>query len=582
VSAGPRVGRFLPPLIASLAGYRPGWIGPDLAAGLAVAAVGLPSAIAYPAIAGLPPETGLYASIAAAFGYALFGPSRKLIVGPDAATMTILAASLAVVVAAIPDAGPADRLAAASAIAVLAGLACLGARLVGLGALANFLSRPILAGFFAGISLSIMIGQIGRVTGLAIEAKGLVAPLVETLREVGQVHWPSLALAVAMFALLQAARVLRSPVPGPVIVVVLAVALSAVFDFAGRGIATVGAVPVGLPGLSLPAFAALPLREIVTGAAAVFLVAFGSGMVTARSFGAREGYRVDPNRELGGLGAANLAAGLFGAFPVTASDSRTAINLSVGGRTQVAGVASGLALIVTLLWLNPALELLPVPALGAILIAAGIGMIDVEALREVRRISRAEFLFAMIALGGAVSFGVLDGIVISVGATLAHVLYRTMRPRVALLGRIPGQDGFHKLHRNRRARAEPGMMVAVIEGNLLFYNADAVGQSLRALADAQDPPPTWIVLDAGAMAQIDVTGAIELREEAERLAAAGVRLGLAGAHAGARRMLKRAGVVQRIGGGMVFATLEDALRAYRIETTSARDARAAEALGGGS
>lgn len=575
MSAKLKTGRFLPPLIAGLAGYRSAWLGRDLAAGLAVAAVGLPSAIAYPAIAGLPPETGLYASIAAAFGYALFGSSRQLIHGPDAATMTILAAVLAGVMAAIPGGGPAERMAAAAAIAALVGVFCIVARATGLGALANFLSRPILAGFFAGISLSIMTGQIGRATGLSIEAKGLVAPVLEALREAGQVHWLSLAFALAMFAVLQAARALKSPVPGPVIVVVLSVALSAAFDLAGHGVATVGAVPGGLPALALPAFASLPLREILAGAASVFLVAFGSGMVTARSFGAREGWRVDANYELGGLGAANLAAGLFGAFPVTASDSRTAIAISVGARSQVAGLASGLALIATLLYLQPALRLLPVPALGAILVAAAIGMIDLGALREVRRISRAEWIFAMIALGGAVSFGVLDGIVISVGATLAHVIHRSMWPRVALLGRIPGREGFQKLHRERRARPEPGLMLAVIEGDLLFYNADAALDRLQALALAQAPKPLWVVLDAGAIPQIDVTGAILLREAAERLAAEGIALGVAGPHAGVRRMLKRAGVVERIGPAMVFATPEDAAAAWRAKDFDSLDQRMA-------
>jgi SulP family sulfate permease len=564
---------FLP----SFDGYRAGWLRNDLPAGMAVAAVGLPSAIAYPAIAGLPPETGIYAAIAAALAYALFGPSRKLILGPDAATMSVLAAALAAVVAAIPDAGPAERLAAAGAIAMLAGVWCLLARLVGFDALANFLSRPILVGFFAGIALSIMIGQIERVTGLDIAADGLFPPLAELLREFASVHWPTVAFAAAAFALLQIAKIRPFRLPGPVVVVVLAIVLSWLFDLASHGIATVGTLPRGLPSIGLPTLAGLPLREIFVGSAAVFLVAFASGMVTARSFAARAGERVDPARELAGFGAANIAAGLAGAFPVTASDSRTAISIEAGARSQVAGVASALVLVATLLFLGPAIALLPVPALGAILVSAAIGMIDTSALRDVWRIDRHEFLFAMIAFAGAVSFGALDGIAVAVAATLLHVLRGNMRPRVALLGRVPGRGGFHKLHRNPDARPVPGLVLPIVEGSLLFYNADAIEKDVRRLTESALGATRWVVVDANTVAQIDVTGALALREAAGRLASLGVRFGIAGLHAAARVPLERAGVMEAIGREMDFATLEDALAAFRASTTATTGAEAASA-----
>ena len=261
------------------------WLRNDFPAGLAIAAVGLPSAIAYPAIAGLPPETGLYASIAPLVAYAVFGPSRQLIVGPDAATMTVLAGVLTAVLAATP--GEADRVGVAAVLALVVGALYLLARLLRLGVLATFLSRPILTGFFAGVSLSILIGQIGRMTGVRIEAEGLVAPLVELAQKAGSIHLPTLLLAAAMFVLLQVVRVTRFPVPGPVVVVVVSVLLSALFDFEGRGIAVVGDIPAGLPALTLPRLAGLPVDTILLGAAAIFLVSFGAGIVTARSFGAR-------------------------------------------------------------------------------------------------------------------------------------------------------------------------------------------------------------------------------------------------------------------------------------------------------
>ncbi|BCH32738.1 sulfate transporter [Mesorhizobium sp. L-8-10] len=549
------------PVLTSLEGYRPAWLRSDISAGLAIAAVGLPSAIAYPAIAGLPPETGLYASIAPLVAYAVFGPSRQLIVGPDAATMTVLAAVLATIFA--TPAVTADRVAVAALLALAVGALCLIARVLRLGVLATFLSRPILTGFFAGISLSIMIGQIGRLTGVKIESDGLLRPILEIVGKASLIHWPSLALGVAMFLVLQAVQLRKLPVPGPVVVVVLAVALSALFDFEGRGIAVVGDIPTDLPRLALPAYSGVPLDLIVLGAASIFLVSFGAGIVTARSFGARGGYEVDPNRELTGFGAANVAAGFFAAFPVTASDSRTAVNSTVGGRSQIAAIVAAAVLVAALLFLGPALRILPMPALGAILVAAALSLIDVEALREIWRISRIEFLFAMIALAGPLSLGVLQGIVIAVGATLVYLLYKWANPRDALLGRIPGRDGFYKLHRSPEARSEPGLALVMVQGSLLFFNSDNVKARLRAIASELPSGTEWFVLDASAIAQVDSTGAAMLSGIADEFAARGLALGLAEVHSEALGLLERAGVIDRIGAAMVFDDLEDALRAFR-------------------
>ena len=439
------------PFFTSLSGYQPSWIRYDVAAGLAVAAVGLPSAIAYPAIAGLPPETGIYASIAPLVAYAFFGPSRKLIVGPDAAIMTILAAALVAVMASAPPG--VDRTAVAAILALGVGLFYLAAWVLRLGVLASFLSRPILIGFFTGISLSILVGQIKRVTGVDIESDGLFRPVIELLQKAGSIHWPSLVLAVAMFGLLQLVRIVRFPVPGPVVVLVLSVVLSALFNFEGRGIAVVGDIPTELPSLTLPQLAGLPLQTLALGSAAIFLVSFGSGIITARTFGAIGGYPVDPNRELVGFGAANIGAGLFGAIPVGASDSRTAVNLSVGGRSQVTSIVAAATLLAALVFLAPALRIIPIPTLGAILMATALGLIDIAALRQIWRISRMEFVFAFIALLGPISLGVLNGVLIAIAATMVYLLRKSMFPRDAMLGRIPGRDGFYKLHQDARGQA---------------------------------------------------------------------------------------------------------------------------------
>lgn len=534
---------------ASIGRFSTKTLGKDLPAGLAVAAVALPSAIAYPAIAGLPPEVGLYSSILPLIAYAAFGSSRKLMTGPDAATMTMLAAALATIAAV------SDRIAAASAIAIVAGVFCLLARLLRLGIVASFLSRPILIGFMAGVSLSILVGQIGRFTGVKIESDGLIPPLLELGGRLGEVNWHSAGLGGLLFALLLAMQGAR--VPGPVVVVVLSILLSALFDFAGMGIAVVGVIPSGLPSLAWPDFTILPLSELLLSSAAVFLVSFGAGIVSARSFATLTGETVDPNRELLGFGAADIATGAFGGFPVTASDSRTAINISAGGQTQMAGLAAAATLAATLLFLGDALKLLPVPALGAILAAAAVGLIDIRAMRELWKINRIELLFALISMSGAISFGVLRGVIIAVVATLAYLIVQSMHPREVLLGRIPGRDGFFKLHHFNAARPVPGLCLVLVQGNLLFLNVDYVRERLLEIARAAPAGTRWMVIDASAIVQVDSTAAAMLIDLADDLADMGIALGLAELHAETRRLLGAAGVLEALGPGMVFESMED-------------------------
>ncbi|CAN7489021.1 SulP family inorganic anion transporter [Rhizobium sp. LjRoot258] len=523
--------------------------------------MGLPSAIAYPAIAGLPPETGIYASIVAPIAYAIFGPSRLLIVGPDAATMTVLAAAMAAIIAAEPAAANVDRVAIASALALGVGVFCIAAKLLRLGVLASFLSRPILVGFFAGVSLSILVGQISRFTGVKIESEGLLAPVFEILGKSALIHWPSFLFGLSMFALLWIVRAFNLKVPGPVLVVVVSVILSAAFDFRGLGIAVVGDIPSGFPSLSLPAFHQMPLDKIVLGSAAVFLVCFGAGIVAARSFGSRTGEEVDANQELIGLGAANIAPGLFGSFPISVSDSRTAINLSTGGVSQAAGLVSAATLIAALVFLHSALRILPIPALAAILATAAISLIDVQELKKIWRISHMEFVFALIAMWGAISFGVLNGVVVAVAATFVYLLRKTMFPRDGLLGHIEGRHGFFDLARFPEARPIEGAAVFAIQGNVLFYNADYVRMRLTAVARELAPATKCLVLDASAITHIDSTGAAALDAVADTLAKRDIVFAITDLSEESRGILERAGVIKAIGAHNLFNGREEALRA---------------------
>lgn len=562
--SGGSEGRVLPRprILASCRGYRAAWLLPDLSAGFAIAAVGLPSAIAYPAIAGLPVQTGIYASMASVVGYALFGPSRQLIVGPDAPTIAVLAGVLGTVLAGVPDAAASDRAAVAAMIAVSVGVICLIGSFLRLGTLASLLSRPILVGFFVGVAVSIMIGQIGRVTGLAIASDGLIAPMIELGRQAGSIHLPSLALALAMFAVLQLVRLWNAILPGPVIVVATSAVLSAVLDFEALGIRIVGDLPAGLPVLTLPWVRGLPMGEVILGAAAVFAVSFGAGIITARSFGARIGETVDANAELTGFGAANIASGLLGGFPVTSSDSRTAVNLSAGGRSQVAALAAAGMLGLALLFFADVLRILPIPALGAILISAALGVIDLKALRQIWTISRIEFGFAIIAMLGAISFGVLQGVVVAVVATFIYVIMNAMQPRVVLLGRLPGRKGFYKMHRSPQTQPIDGLVICFVQGSVLFYSADFVKARLDEIIAANLPGMRWFLLDASAITQIDTTGAEVVKDIRAALHRKGVVFALAEVQSGVDALLRRAGVSADHGTLLFFDDVEDAYESF--------------------
>lgn len=551
------------PILAKFRGYRAEWLRPDVMSGLSVAAVGLPSAIAYPAIAGLPPEMGLYSSIVPLLGYALFGSSRQLIVGPDAGTMIVLAA----VLLSLAPASAGEGATTAAAIAVIVGVLCFLASLLRLGLVANFLSRPILIGFMSGISLSILVGQIGRFTGVKIESDGLVRPLFELASKTALISWPTLILGSGLFVLLRVLSVWSPGIPGPLVAIVIATVLSAAFDFQGRGIDVIGSIPSQLPSPMLPMPSGVALNDLVLGAAAVLLVSFGAGIVTARSFAAKTGDSVDANKELVGFGAANLAAGLFGGIPVTASDSRTAINISMGGRTQLAGVVAALALAFAVVFLTDALQFIPKAALGAILASAAVSLIDVEAFTRLWRISRMEFLFALIGMSGAIGLGVLQGVIVAVAATLMYLVVKGLAPRAAMLGRIAGRDGFYKLHRHPDAKPIPGLTICLFQGSLLFFNVDHVKRRLQTLAADLPAETGWFILDAGAVVQIDSTAAAMLDEVHALFTARGIAFGIAELHNEPRGVLERSGTLERIGAAMIFDDLEDACAAFELAAT---------------
>lgn len=550
--------RFIP-LWGQLRGYQIGWLRFDLLAGLSVAAVALPTAVAYPAIMGLPPQVGLYAAILPAVGYAFFGPSRRLMVGPDTATCIMVASAFL----SLGISGVDERIAVAAALAMVVGFACVAAGILGFGFIANFLSKPVLMGFLSGVALDLIIGQLGKLTGLSIASEGLIRPLIDFAVKLPGAHLPTVILGLALLALLRALRRWAPGLPGPLIAVALGTLLSVVLDFRDLGLHLVGAIPQGLPSPSLAIPQGIALNNFAIAALGILIVSFSSGIVTARSFGLKYKYSVDANRELVGFGAANVASSLIGGFPVTASDSRTAVNSVVGGKTQVAGLVAAAALTATVLFFGGVLAYLPVAALSAVLISAALDLIDARGFVQLWRLSRAEFAFAVVGVLSVLTLGVLRGVIIAVITTLGHVVWVASRPRDALLGTIPGRDGLYKLHRHPDATPIPGLTVYLPEGSLVFFNADYVKHRLLKSITRTSQPPLWLVLDASAIGFLDTTSVDALEDARATLAAQGVKLAIAGLHARARRLIERSGLAERIGPEMIFHSAEDAADAFQ-------------------
>ncbi|WP_459615246.1 SulP family inorganic anion transporter [Bordetella sp. 2513F-2] len=542
----------------------------DLVAGLSVAAVALPVGLAYAAMMGLPPVAGLWAAIAGMLGYAVFGASRTLIVGPDTATCTLIAATLTGMGLVTPEA----RLEAATAMALAVGLGCLLARVLRLGLVANLLSRPVLVGYLAGVAVTLALSQLSGLTGVGLRHAGLISPFVELSRSLREIHLPTLALGVACCAALLALRRWRPGLPGPIILVAVTCVLSWLLDFPRLGIAVVGAVPAGLPAFGLPTRVE-SLDAMLLGATGVLVVSFSSGIVTARSFAARSGDYVDPNRELVGFGAANVAAGLFQGFAVTGADSRTAVARVAGGSTPLVGICAALALLLVVALLNAPLYWLPQATLSAILLLAAASLVDLQAFRQLASVSRVELVFALLAAVGVVAFGVLQGVAVAVGATLLYALYVSANPRDALLGRLPNERILAKLHLDPAARPIPGTVVWLFESSIWFFNAEAFRRRAREII-AQAGPVQWFVLDAEAMTQADADAIEALEWLRQDLAARGIGLVVGGGHGRFRTALERSGLAGRMGPGRLYASPEQAVEA--IERGMAGPSAAAPGL----
>ncbi|MCK7576558.1 MAG: sulfate permease [Chromatiales bacterium] len=506
------------PGLDALSRYQLSWLPSDIAAGLSVAAVGLPVGIAYADLAGVPPVIGIYAAIFPLFAYALFGSSRQLMIGPDAATCIMLAAALG------PLAGGdvEHYRALVIVMTLMVGLIYVVMAVARLGFIASFLSRPILVGYLNGIALLIIVGQLGKLFGLSVAAGDFFPKLLETLAKLGDAHLPTLALGITLLIGLVALRRFAPRVPAALVVVVVGIALSAGLNLEQLGVAVVGSVPAGLPDFfHIPILPTGDYPTLVRDAAGLALVSFTSGILTAKSFAQRNGYEIDPNRELIGFGAGNLVSGLAQGFPVTGADSRTAVNDAMGGKSQLVGVVAGGVMLLSLFFLTEPLAYVPNAALAAVIIVAAVGLFDFATLRELSAMSRVELGFSVGTTLGVLVLGVLPGVLVAVLLSLLLLLMLTSRPTDAVLGRVPGMSGYHDRKDYPGAVTTPGLLLYRFHADLVFFNVDYFKARLLDAIAASDTPVEWVVIDASPINVIDSTALKQVEQLIDELAARG-------------------------------------------------------------
>ncbi|MFL6125143.1 SulP family inorganic anion transporter [Actinophytocola sp.] len=552
------------PGVQLVTSYRRRWLVKDLVAGFVLTAVLVPQGMAYAELAGLPAITGLYASTACLVAYALFGPSRVLVLGPDSSLGPMIAATI------LPLAGgddPARAVALASMLALMVGGIMVAAAVGRLGFIVDLISKPTMIGYLNGLALTILVGQLPKLLGFTVDADGLVGEFTGFVRGVatGQVVAAAAVVGLGGTAVILALGRWAPKVPAVLLMVVLAIIAVSVFDLAAHGVSLVGELPKGFPPFTIPHIRVADIWPLLIGAVSIAVVSLADTISTASAFAARTGQQVRGNKEMAGIGAADLATGLFQGFPVSTSGSRTAVAHQAGARTQLTGLV-GAVLILLMIVLVPGLfRNLPQPALAAVVITASLSLFDVAGSVRLWRQRKAEFLLSVAAFLGVALLGVLPGIGIAVGLSILNVFRRAWWPHQTVLGRVSGLAGFHDTHSYPDAEHLPGALIYRFDAPLFFANANSFRAEITRLARTE-PAPRWIVIAAEPITDVDTTAADVLARLDEALNAQGTSLVFAGLKDPVRRKLQRYGLTHTIDPGHFFPTAEAAIAAFQAET----------------
>jgi high affinity sulfate transporter 1 len=555
--------RWLPG-VRALATYRRAWLRRDLVAGLVLTTLLVPQGMAYAELAGLPVITGLYTSVLCLLGYAVFGPSRILVLGPDSSLGPMIAATILPIVGA--GANPEHAIALASMMALLVGAIMIAAGIAKLGFVADLLSKPTQIGYMNGLALTILVGQLPKLFGFSVSANGLIDEAHGFVHGVASSETVGAALAIGLvsLALILALGRWLPRIPGVLVAVVVAIVASSVFNLSDHGVSLVGSLPKGFPPLTFPSpVSDFPL--LFAGALGIVLVALTDTISTASSFAARTGQEVDGSGEMIGIGAANVAAGFFQGFPVSTSGSRTAVAEQSGAKTQLTGVVGAAAIVLMLLFVPGLLRNLPQPTLAAVVIAASLSLADIPGTIRLWHQRRIEFLLSVTAFLGVALLGVLAGIAVAVALSILNVFRRAWWPHQTALGRVPGMAGYHDRELHPDAEKLPGLVIFRFDGPLFFANARTFRDQIRRLA-AADPRPRWILIAAEPITDVDTTAADMLVDLDEELNAAGTSLAFAELKDPVREKLERYELIGPLNPEHFFATLDSAVDTFRRKT----------------
>ena len=553
------IARFVPGL-ALIKGINPALLRTEFVVAITVIAVLVPSAMAYGDLAGVTPVAGLYVALGAMVMYALFGSSRQVVMGPEATSAIMTAAAVA------PLAGgdPVRYASLAAMTAILVGVIAILARAARLGFITDFLSKPILVGYILGATLIVIGSQLGKMFGIKLESDKFFQQVLELISRLDEAHLLTVALGVVCLSALLIIRRVNRALPGPLIVVVGAIIASVAFDLPARGVAIVGAVPAGLPQLAIPVVSFWDILSLLPSALALTILIYADEILTARVFAAKHGQKVDANQEFVALGMANIGAGLLTGFPAALSASRTAVSDQMGGKTQWVGLIAAALTIIFLLFLTPLLEPLPTVALGAIIIVASLGLIDLAAFRFLRQVESAEFWLAVVTALGVLTIGVLQGILVAVVLSLVNVLFHISRPHDALLDEMDATGGtvYRGVADKDTALTEPGLIVYRFDAPLVFANAAYFTERMEELVANAGVGLKCVIFDVEAVSNFDSTAAEALETLDANLERLGVELWIARANQPLRHLLETTGLTTRLGKDNVFVSVRAAVTAY--------------------
>jgi high affinity sulfate transporter 1 len=548
-----------------LASYKRSWLRRDIVAGIVLSTLLVPQGMAYAELAGLPVITGLYTTVLCLLGYAVFGPSRILMLGPDSSLGPIIAATLLPIVGA--NGNPEEAVALASLLALLVGGIMVIAGIAKLGFVADLLSMPTRIGYMNGLALTIFIGQLPKLFGFSVDASGLISEAVAFVQGLAA---GKVVIAAALIGLVSLGIVLAFDrwlprIPGVLVAVLVAIAATSFLNLGDHGVSLVGQLPQGFPPLTLPrAVPDLPL--LIGGAFGITLVALTDTISTASVFAARSGQEVNGNGEMVGIGAANIAAGFFQGFPVSTSSSRTAVAEHVGARSQLAGVVGAAVIVLMLVFVPGLMRNLPQPTLAAVVISASISLADIPSLVRLWRQRRAEFLLAIAAFLGVALLGVLQGIALAVALSILNVFRRAWWPYQTTLGRVPGMPGVHDQQQHPNAEVLPGLVIFRFDAPLFFANTRTFRDQIRRFA-ATRPKPRWILIAAASLTDVDTTAADMLAALDEEINADNISLVFAELKDPVREKLERYELIGHyFDPTHFFPTLDTAISAYREQT----------------